>query len=99
MGIQEKMARAAESGWLVDSLSEEERKTARHIADIAASIQWKRRLLGYTQTDLAQKLSVSQAMISRWENGEENFTVSTLSKISSALDMKFRNPFIEEKAV
>jgi len=31
-------------------------------------------------------------MVSRWENGEENFTVATLVKISSALGLDLYNP-------
>jgi hypothetical protein len=27
-------------------------------------------------------------MISRWENGEENFTLATLAKISASLEME-----------
>jgi predicted transcriptional regulator len=99
MGIREKMIDAKESGWLKDSLSQEERKAAELIAAIAASIQLQRHSLGYSQKDLAGILGVSQVMISRWENGEENFTVATLAKISTALGMEFRNPLIEAKAV
>ena len=43
-------------------------------ADIAVSIQTKRKAIGLTQKELADKLGVSQAMVSRWGNGEENFT-------------------------
>jgi transcriptional regulator with XRE-family HTH domain len=44
-------------------------------------------------------MGVSQVMISRWENGEENFTIATLVKISDALGIKFRNPFSDARAV
>jgi predicted transcriptional regulator len=99
MGIREKMIDAKENCWLKDSLSQEERKAAELIAAIAASIQLQRHSLGYSQKDLADILGISQVMISRWENGEENFTVATLAKISTALGMEFRNPLIEAKAV
>jgi predicted transcriptional regulator len=99
LGIREKLAHAAGSSWLNDSLPVEERRAAEYIAIIAASIQRRRRAMGYTQKDLAQKLGVSQVIISRWENGEENFTVTTLAKISAALDMEFQNLFIGAKAV
>jgi ribosome-binding protein aMBF1 (putative translation factor) len=93
MGIREKMVHAKENSWLADSLSLEDRRIAEFIASIATSIQRQRYTLGYTQHDLADKLGVSQVMISRWENGEENFTVATLAKISAALEMELHNPF------
>ena len=92
MSIQEKMNQATETSWLVDSLTPEERMAAESIAIIAATIQQHRKAQGYSQKELAQKMSVSQAMVSRWENGEENFTVATLAKISAALGLKLHNP-------
>ena len=93
MNIKDKMENAKESAWLSDSLTQEERMTAKYIAQIATVIQRQRKAKGYTQQALAHKLGVSQAMVSRWENGEENFTVATLAKISAALEIEFYNPF------
>ena len=98
MKIKEKIDNAKESSWLSDSLSKEEITTAKYIAQIAASIQRQRKAIGYTQQDLARRLGVSQVMVSRWENGEENITIATLVKISTALDMDFHNP-LEKRAV
>lgn len=98
MKISEKMKNAKESLWLSDSLSQEEIKTAKCIAQIAASIQRQRKAKGYTQKELAERLGVSQVMVSRWENGEENITITTLVKISTALDMDIYNP-LEKRAV
>ena len=92
MSIKEKMDNAKESTWLSDHLSQEESITAKYIAQIAAVIQRQRKAKGYTQKELASKLGVSQVMVSRWENGDENFTVATLTKISVALGMEFYNP-------
>ena len=77
---------------LIDSISDEERRAAEYIASIALNIQEQRRAQGLTQKQLADKLGVSQAMVSQWENGEENFTVATLVKISSALGLQLINP-------
>jgi transcriptional regulator with XRE-family HTH domain len=93
MSIREKMAHTEENSWLADSFSIEERTVAEFITSIAASIQYRRRALGVTQKDLADKLGVSQVMISRWENGEENFTVATLAKISDALGLELHNQY------
>jgi len=92
MGLLEKMKTAETSTWLIDELSEEERRAAEFIAAIAVSIQLKRKAAGLTQKELADKLGVSQVMVSRWENGEENFTAATLAKISTALDTPLCNP-------
>jgi len=92
MGLLEKMKTAETSTWMTSELSKEERCAAEFIAEIAVSIQLKRRAAGLTQKELADKLGVSQVMISRWENGEENFTAATLAKISTALDTPLCNP-------
>ena len=92
MGISDRIASAEMNNWIIDALSEDERKAAEFIALIARSIQEQRRIQGLTQKQLAEKLNVSQAMISQWENGEENFTVVTLARISSALGLPLSNP-------
>jgi len=98
MSIRDKMDQAKESTWLSESLTQEERNAAKYIAQIAAAIQRQRKAKGYTQQELASRLGVSQVMVSRWENGEENFTVGTLAKISFALEMEWHNP-LEKSAV
>jgi len=92
------MDKAVESTWLSDYLSHEESITATYIGQIASIIQRQRKAKGYTQHDLANKLGVSQVMVSRWENGEENFTIATLAKISAALEIEWNNP-LEKRAV
>ena len=92
MGISDKIVSAEMNNWLIDALSDDERKAAEFIALIARSIQEQRRIQGLTQKQLAEKLGVTQAMISQWENGEENFTVATLARISSALGLPLSNP-------
>lgn len=42
---------------------------------------------GMTQHDLAKALGVSQVMISKYENGDYNFTLKKLCKISELLDV------------
>ncbi|MCL2201225.1 MAG: helix-turn-helix domain-containing protein [Oscillospiraceae bacterium] len=98
MNISDKINGAMESSWLSDTLTQEECATAKYIAQVAVIIQKQRRSKGYTQRDLAKKLGVSQAMVSRWENGEENITLTTLVKIASALEIELYNP-LEKQAV
>jgi len=97
MRIEERITLAKENNWLSGTLTAEERFVAKHIAQIAATIQRERKAKGYTQRELAKILGVSQALVSRWENGEENFTIATLAKISVALEMELCNP-LEAKA-
>ena len=92
MGIREKLKSSDTNTWLADALSDDERRIAEFIALIACSIQEQRRIQGLTQKQLAEKLGVSQAMVSQCENGEENFTAATLVKISSALGLPLTNP-------
>jgi len=98
MSIKDKISKAKESSWLSDYLTQEESDTAKYIAQIASIIQKQRKERGYTQHELANMLGVSQAMVSHWENGEENFSIATLVKISSALEMEWRNP-LEKRAI
>ena len=98
MSIKDKMDNAKASEWLSDYLTQEESIAAKYIAQIAAIIQRQRKAKGYTQQELASKIGVSQVMVSRWENGEENFTIATLAKISAALGMEWHNP-LEKRAV
>jgi len=98
MSISDKISMASESAWLSDYLSPEESIAAKYIGQIAAIIQRQRKAKGYTQQELANKLGVSQVMVSRWENGEENFTIATLAKISTALEIEWNNP-LEKRAV
>jgi ribosome-binding protein aMBF1 (putative translation factor) len=92
MPINDKISQAVESAWISDFMTSEEELTAKYIGQIAASIQRQRKAKGYTQQELANKIGITQVMVSRWENGEENFTVATLAKISKALDMALYNP-------
>ena len=92
MTIQKKIKNAKTNNWLSDALTEEERSASELIAAIAVSVQQERRAQGLSQKDFAEKLGVSQSMVSQWESGEENFTVTTLVRISSALGLSICNP-------
>jgi DNA-binding transcriptional regulator YiaG len=88
VSIKDKMKNAKVCTWFNDHLTYEERETAKKIAHIAVAIQLQRKAMGYTQKSFAKKLGVSQTMVSRWETGEENFTIATLIKITSALGIE-----------
>jgi len=43
---------------------------------------------GFSQKELAQKLRISQQIISRIESGRENISLLTLEKVAAALGKK-----------
>lgn len=61
---------------------------------ISAQIAIARDHCNLTQNELAEKLGVSQTLVSRWESGDVNFTLSTLVGIALALGLEMRSPFI-----
>lgn len=78
---------------LTEGLSDEELLLAAIQSDIAAEISTARIAKGLSQQELADALGVSQALISRWENGDANFTLQTLVRISLKLDIKMKSPY------
>lgn len=51
-----------------------------------------------TTTDLAQRVGVSQAQISRLENGKQGFRTNTLEKIAEALGVSIARFFEPEES-
>ena len=82
------------ASWLTDSFSEEELTEIKLLGRLSAVIQRQRRALDMTQDQLATKLDVSQGMVSRWENGEENMTIETIAKLAVALDLSVQSPIV-----
>lgn len=86
------------TNWLTARLSEEELLAKKTLAIIAADIQLKRIELGLDQKEFAKLLGVSQGMVSRWESGTYNFTITTLINICEKLELSFK-PQITSKEV
>lgn len=61
-------------------------------AMIAAEISMRRQELNLSQKELAAALGVSQGLVSRWEKGDVNFTLSTLVSIASVLGLELQSP-------
>lgn len=55
---------------------------------IGNAIAHLRQVRGITQSQFAKMLQTSQSAVARMEKGEQNFSTSTLSKISSALNQE-----------
>lgn len=58
-------------------------------AAVAAFIRDTREDLGLTQYELAERLGSQQAAVARWEKGQHDITMKTLSRIANALDVEF----------
>lgn len=77
---------------LFDILSEQFSKEELIAADISSNIAFSiikyRHEHGMTQKQLAEKTKVTQAMVSKWENGDYNFTIESLAKLCVQLGMQ-----------
>ncbi len=64
--------------------------------EIGLKISKLREEQGLTTTELAKRVGISQAQISRLENGKQGFRSSTLAKIAGALGVKPVYFYLEE---
>ena len=74
---------------LLSDLSKTEIKCIRLKAKLAKWIQAKRREMGLNQKQFSDFMGVKQAMISKWESGDYNFTVESLCDVFCKLDIDF----------
>ena len=75
-------------GDLLSLIPEHEQKTNKFLALMSFEIRLNRKRLNLTQKQLAKNLGISVSSLSKWENGEHNFTVSELCKINHLLFTK-----------
>jgi ribosome-binding protein aMBF1 (putative translation factor) len=79
---------------IVDDLADDDAKKMFELDDILYDISIKifdyRKAKGWTQKQLAEKLSIKQSMVSKLESGEYNPTIEQLWKISKKLGWTFR---------
>jgi len=88
MSIRDKLKSLAKSTVdLFPALTVAEKEESRLMGSICAQIIRRRKLLGMTQKEFAIKMNVSQSMVSQWENGECNFTISSLAEIFTTLNV------------
>lgn len=57
------------------------------LSTISSAIVKKRISLNLSQKDFANKLGVSQSMISKWEGEDYNFSIKTLADVATKLNM------------
>lgn len=68
-------------------------------SQIICSLVEERTRRNMTQQEFANKLNVKQSMISRWEGGNSNFTIRTLSKIAADLDLDLYVNLVPHKEI
>lgn len=77
---------------LESSLTRGEIRTEQIKALIASKIILRRNELHLNQSEFARYMKVSQTMVSKWENGDCNFSLSTIcdicDKLSLAIEVK-----------
>lgn len=71
-----------------DELGNDEKMASNVLSDVALLISEKRISEGMSQKDFAEKLGISQGLLSRYENGSENLSVKKLSEIFCKLDIE-----------
>lgn len=84
--------------WLIEGRTEEELTSEKILAVVSGRIQLRRIEMGLDQNQFARLLGVTQGMVSRWESGTYNFTISTLVNICAKLGLSF-DPQITIKEV
>ncbi|WP_283608323.1 helix-turn-helix domain-containing protein [Faecalispora anaeroviscerum] len=62
------------------------------LMELSETIAKKRKEMRMSQTAFAEHMGVSQGMVSKWESGDYNFTINTLSDIATKLNLHFINP-------
>ncbi len=77
------------TSWLTNGISGEQLKIEKALAVISAKIYTKRTKMGLDQKAFAKFMGVTQGMISRWESGTYNFSISTLIGICEKLNLSF----------
>lgn len=90
---------AETTSWLTENLSENDLIKLRQLALISAKIELKRKELGFNQKEFAAFMGVSQGMVSKWESGEYNFTISTLQDICFKLGLEFTPEICDKKYI
>lgn len=93
MSIKSKLEKVPVTQDLFRGLSNSEIKTGDILAQIALQILNYRKEHSLSQKELAEQLGVSQALVSRWERAEHNFTIENLvrnfDKLGIEVDLAF----------
>ena len=85
--------------WLIKGVSNEQLETEKALAVISAQIYIKRTETGMDQKAFAKYMGVTQGLVSRWESGTYNFSISTLISICDKLGLVFEPKIMEKEFV
>lgn len=85
--------------WLIKGVSNEQLETEKALAVISAQIYIKRTEMGMDQKAFAKHMGVTQGLVSRWESGTYNFSISTLISICDKLGLVFEPKIMEKEFV
>lgn len=72
---------------ILDNTPQEIKTQVKWMFDISDVIYNRLQELGMTKKEFAQKVGTSPAAVTRWIGGGQNFTLSTLARISAVLDI------------
>ena len=72
---------------VVDETPREIKQQIEWSYSIADKINERLHHLGLSQKEFANRIGTSEAAVSKWVGGGHNFTLATLAKISSVLDI------------
>lgn len=70
--------------------------SAKCLSHISSSIVAKRISLNLSQQEFANKLGVSQSMVSKWEGEDYNFSIKTLADIAAKLNMSLSVSLLDD---
>lgn len=73
---------------LTENMEDYEILTADITSSISNEIAKRRMSMNLSQKELAARLGKTQSTISKWENGDMNFTIELLAEIACKLDMR-----------
>lgn len=79
--------------WLLKKKLEPEDLAWDHAMEISGSVYKRMEELGLKSKDLADRMGVTPARISRILSGEQSMTLKTLARLESALDMSMSEGF------
>ena len=70
-----------------DSITPEDIISTKLMSQISSAIVKERLKLHMTQAEFAKHINVSQALVSRWERGNCNFSLKKVAEIASTLNL------------
>mgnify|MGYP001195904539 CR=1 FL=1 len=73
----------------ITSISETEKKVIEQMARMVSAIARRRRMLGWTQAEVAARAGLTQSAVARLENSAQIPRFDTLQKVAFALGLRF----------